>query len=159
MNTAKKRNEDSGVFRAGARRSGGAKPTRRRRTTKSVVEQVRTAMKPRNRLAAAMGFLLGGFVPLASFVLAHYEVDPGAAIWTQLPAALVLGGLTYSAKTVYDWGRLAFELPVKALGFVVLLEGVMVASSTPWLAFTALGYLIGINGVATGCTLAARRAS
>jgi hypothetical protein len=80
----------------------------------------------------------------------------GAALYAQLSTYLVLGGLVYSAKTVYDWGSLAFKLPIKAVGFVVLLEGVMVTAKTPWLGVVALVYLIVINGVATACTLAKR---
>lgn len=123
-----------------------------------VVAQVREAFKAKNRLATSLGCLLGGIVPLASYVLAHFEIASSTALWWQLNAWLVLGGLLYSAKTVFDWGRLAFQLPIKAFGFVVLLEGVMIASKTPWLGYTALGYLVLINGVATGCTLSLERA-
>jgi len=45
----------------------------------------------------------------------------------------------------------------KSVGFVVLVEGVMVTSTTHWLALTALGYLIGINGIATACALGGQR--
>lgn len=55
--------------------------------------------------------------------------------------------------TVYKWGRIAFGMPVKAVGFCVLLEGVLVASSTPWLSCGALVYLCAINAIATGCNL------
>lgn len=121
-----------------------------------VVEQVRVALQPKNRLATLLGFLLGGFVPLASYVVAHYEIASSEALYTQLSSYLVLGGLLYSAKTVYAWGKRAFASPAKALGFVVLLEGVMTTSSTAWLAIAALSYLVVINGVATGCTLSTR---
>jgi hypothetical protein len=66
---------------------------------------------------------------------------------------LALGGLLFSARTVYAWGRLAFQASGKALGFVVLMEGVMTMSHTPWLSPAALAYLVAINGIATGCTL------
>lgn len=121
-----------------------------------VVDQVREACKPKNRLATVMGFLLGGVVPFASYVVAHHEVSNEKALYAQLGTYLVLGGLLYSAKTVYEWGKRAFVSPAKALGFVVLLEGVMVASLTTWLSVIALGYLVVINGVATGCTLSVR---
>jgi hypothetical protein len=124
-----------------------------------VVEQVRVACRPKARLATFLGFLLGGFVPLASFEVAHYEVDPSQALYAQLPVYLVAGGLLFSMVTVYAWAKLAFGAPVKALGFVVLLEGVMVTSHAGWLAVAALGYLVAINGIATGCALALRRAS
>lgn len=119
-----------------------------------VVEQVTLALRPRARLATLMGFLLGGFVPLASYVVAHYEIDYSAPLYTQVAVLLVLGGLVYSARTVYEWGKLAFQSPGKAVGFVVLAEGVMITGHTPWLALSALGYLISINGIATGCNLA-----
>lgn len=118
-----------------------------------VVDQVKLAMRPKARLATCTGFLLGGFVPLASYVVAHYEIDASAPLYTQLATVLVLGGLIFSARTVYDWARLAFRAGGKALGFVVLAEGVMTTSSTSWLAIAALVYLIAINGIATGCNL------
>lgn len=117
-----------------------------------VVGQVRAALSPANRLASALGFLLGGFVPAATYVVAHRELAAGA-LWAQLGTYLVAGGLLYSARTVFDWGTLAFGLRVKALGFVVLLEGVMVTAHTAWLAGAALGYLVAINGAATACKL------
>lgn len=119
-----------------------------------VVDQVRHSLRPTNRLPTALGFLLGGFVPIASFVVAHYELDRGTPLYLQLASYLVLGGLLYSAKTVYEWGSRAFMNAWKAVGFVVLVEGVMVTSSVPWLGYAALAYLVCINGIATGCTLA-----
>lgn len=118
-----------------------------------VVDQIRQACKERNRLATFLGFLLGGFVPIASYVVAHFEIDPAVAVYAQLPSLLVLAGLVYSAKTVYSWGQLAFASGAKATGFVLLIEGVMVTSTSPGLAMTALGYLVVINGLATGCIL------
>jgi hypothetical protein len=133
------------------------KPSARPVRVLGVVEQVTAALKPKARLATFLGFLLGGFVPLASYVVAHYEIDASVALYSQIGTLMVLGGLVYSARTVYEWGKLAFQAPGKAFGFVVLAEGVMVTSHTPWLALSALGYLIAINGIATGCNLALHR--
>jgi hypothetical protein len=121
-----------------------------------VVEQVRLACRPEHRLATACGFALGGFVPVATFLVSHYEYDRATPWYTQLVTLLIVGGLLYSARTVYDWAKLAFQLPAKALGFVVLLEGVMTLSSNGWLACAALAYLVAINGIATGVRLAVR---
>ncbi len=120
--------------------------------TLGVVRQVTLAFRRKALLATLIGFLLGGFVPVACYVVAHregasFDLAGGKSL------GLVIGGLAYSAKTVYEWSRLAFESAFKSIGFVVLLEGVMITSATPWLALTALGYLVVINGVATGCTL------
>lgn len=118
-----------------------------------IVDQVRIAFRPRNRLATALGGVLGGAVPVASWQLAHHEIDAARDLWAQLPAWLVLGGLLFSALTVFGWARSAFGSPAKALGFVVLLEGVLVASSTSWLGAGALGLLVAINATATGVRL------
>jgi uncharacterized membrane protein HdeD (DUF308 family) len=99
-----------------------------------------------------VGCLLGGFIPLATYFIAHFELD---TFWS-VNTVIVLGGLAYSAKTVWQWTYLAFDCRYKATGFVMLTEGVMVFSHTPWLAVCALSYLIGINAVATGCLLALR---
>lgn len=115
----------------------------------NIIDQFRAAR--RHPIAALLGALLGGVVPLVTYVVAHYELRDG---WIEPRAALVAGGLAYSAKTVWQWGRLAFKCPWKATGFVLLLEGVMVLSSIPWLARLALSYLMGINAVATACTIA-----
>lgn len=118
-----------------------------------VVEQVRLSLRRGSRLAFALGVMLGGFVPIATYVISHTELRPGP-LWLQPAAAFVAGGLLFSAVTMYRWGALAFAQRAKALGFVVLLEGTMVTCHTPWLALLALGYLAAINGVATACNLA-----
>ena len=117
-----------------------------------VLEQVERSLKPGNRLATLMGAMLGGFIPLASYTIAHQEAPDKPVLWV-----LVAFGLAYSALTVFDWARVAFRHPVKALGFCGLLEGVMTFSRTQWLGIAALTMLIVIKGIATGCNLVAGR--
>ncbi len=114
-----------------------------------IVEQVRKSMHKQNRLAMTCGFILGSFVPVASFTLGHYEAPANGMMWL-----LVAGGLAYSAMTVFQWATIAFRHPAKALGFCVLIEGVMTFSHTLWLSLAGLTLLVIINGVATGSTLA-----
>jgi hypothetical protein len=121
-------------------------------TRLGVLEQVERSLKPGNRLATLMGAMLGGFIPLASYTIAHQEAPNKPVLWV-----LVACGLAYSALTVFDWARVAFRHPIKALGFCGLLEGVMTFSSTQWLGIAALTMLIVINGIATGCNLVADR--
>jgi hypothetical protein len=115
----------------------------------TVVDQVRLAFARTDRLAAVVGLLLGAFVPLACYLVSHCELSGDLPLYSQRGAYLVAGGLAYSAKTVWQWGTVAF----KAAGFVVLLEGVMVTSHIAWLGIVALGYLMAINGVATAFNL------
>jgi len=125
----------------------------------SIVEQVRESLKPKARLATFLGFLLGGFVPTASYIVAHHELVSDKPLYFQPALLLVLGGLLYSAKTVYEWGCNAFSNKMKAFGFVVLLEGVMILSTTPAIAIMALLYLAMINGISTGCNLSLKSSS
>lgn len=128
------------------------------KTTKdpSVIFQVKRAFKSGNRLATFVGLLLGGFVPLAIYTISHAQgftfdvVHSGAA---RVPVTLVLGGLCYSAQTVYKWATMAFVNALKSLGFVVLLEGILCTTSIHWLSVMALCYLVAINSIATGCNL------
>lgn len=114
-----------------------------------IIGQVKAATS--NPIALLVGCLLGGFIPLATYFVAHESQQ--FTFWS-LTTALVLGGLLYSAKTVWQWGKLAFACPYKASGFVLLVEGVMVTSHISWLSVAALCYLIAINAAATGCLLA-----
>lgn len=116
-----------------------------------IVAMVRQAAKRDNRLATAIGALFGGFVPIASFALVHGEL--GSDWYLDPKSALVAGGLLYSAKTVVQWAQLAFRDKAKAIGFAVLVEGVMTFSATSWLSYAALALLVSINAVATGVTL------
>lgn len=130
-----------------------AKPRNRRKQQSSVIAAVRAAAAPESRLASFVGLVLGGFIPLASFVVCHSELAAAKGLTYVALQAIVAGGLLFSAKTVWQWGRLAFADPWKATGFVLLLEGVMIVSGVAPLSYGALGLLIAINGIATGCQL------
>lgn len=127
--------------------------------TSGIVKQVKTAIKPQHRLATCLGFMLGGLVPTTTYMISHYEITWDKPIYFQVSSFLVLGGLLYSATTVFSWGLLAFGHWIKALGFVILTEGTLVMSHITWLSLCSLGYLVAINGVATGCALALHKAS
>jgi len=122
--------------------------------TSSIVDQFRMATQKQNRWGSAAGFVLGGFVPAATFFLVHYGVASCALLWI-----IVAGGLLFSAKTVFEWGRVAFQNSWKAAGFCLLVEGVMTFSPANLMALSVAGLamLTLINGVATGCNLSLNR--
>jgi hypothetical protein len=66
---------------------------------------------------------------------------------------LVAGGLVYSAFSVFGWARQAFNHRLKALGFVVLLEGTLTFCSVVWLSLAGLAILMVLNGVTAAVTL------
>jgi hypothetical protein len=123
------------------------------------LEQLRRAT--RSPLALTLGAALGGLVPASTYVVAHcgelVRVEGGtiAAASCEHPGwLLVLGGLLFSAKTVYTWTAAAFADRAKALGFVVLVEGALLLSPSPVLSYVALAYLVAINALGTGARLA-----
>ena len=118
-------------------------------TPPPIVTQVKKAFLKKNRLATFAGFILGGFVPIAGYTIAHTEVSADPQLWV-----LVGGSLSYSAWTVIKWGMTAVQNTFKAIGFTVLAEGTMTFSHTEWLSITGLVLLVVINGIATGTNLA-----
>jgi hypothetical protein len=117
-------------------------------TKLGVLDQLAVAAQPQNRLALAAGSILGGLIPIASFIIAHYEAANTPEKW-----ALVVAGMLYSGTSVFDWGTAAFHSRVKAIGFVVLTEGVSLFSTTMPLAIAAVSVLVAINAASTGCHL------
>lgn len=95
--------------------------------------------------------IASGFLPIASFVLAHYESATNPLLWI-----LVAAALTFSAPTLASWAQKWCGHPAKAWGFTVLLEGVMVFSHTPALSFAGLAILVAINA-SNAWGLAARK--
>jgi hypothetical protein len=119
-------------------------------TDSDVIGQIKLAFA--NPLPLVIGALIGALVPIATYTVGHAELD--TAGWGSVPGAIVIGGCIFSAITVYKWGRRAFDSAFKALGFVVLSEGVMSFSHVAWLSMVMLGALVSINAVANGANLA-----
>lgn len=113
-----------------------------------VLDRLAIAGAGENRPGLILGACFGGFVPIMTYVLAHHEASVASWKW-----GLVVAGLAYSALTVYDWAKVAFGNPIKAGGFVILLEGVMTASSTVTLSLAGLAFLICVNASATAYNL------
>ena len=118
---------------------------------KPIIDQIRIAFHRKNALPTTIGTVLGAFAPVASYVIVHSEGIPSYA---SPQAAIVAGGLVFSAITVCRWGREVFGGWCKAVPFAVLIECTMLVSTTAWLSAVALALLIGINGVANGTSLA-----
>ena len=128
-----------------------------------VLSQIRLTFSTKHALGAVVGCVLGSFVPFASFWLGHEEIrlaNMFSMVWDAkaiLVAVLVCGGLVFSAKTVYDWARRAFHNGSKALGFTVLLEGVMLFANTMELSIVALVLLMSMNGIGTSVNLVCKK--
>lgn len=117
---------------------------------RDIISQIKLAFS--SPLPLLIGGMIGGLVPSATYTVGHAEL--ATAGWASVPGAIVIGGCAFSAITVYKWGRRAFDSAFKALGFVVLSEGVMTFSQTPWLSLVMLVALVAINAIANGANLA-----
>lgn len=115
---------------------------------KNVAQQVECAFK--DRLAASIGFLFGAAIPVGVFRTVHWDIPAGASplLWI-----VVVAGLVVSAKTVYEWGNAAFGCRWKSIGFVGVLETMMVLTPSIWLAACFLALLVVANGVAASVAL------
>ncbi len=108
-------------------------PTKRR----PVLLRAKTRKTVRQFLAAFGAAIL----PAASFTVAHWETDERPWMW-----ALVAAALAFSAPTLAEWATVWSGSRVKAWGFTILLEGVMIASHVPALYLAGLAILVAING-------------
>src|SRR4051812_9119260 len=118
--------------------------------TTNPLAQLRAAR--RKPIAAIIG-ATAGLVPVGVYEVGHHELTS----WSPLEcpkAMIVYAGLLFSALTVLGWSTNMFGSRAKALGFTLLLEGIMMTSSAAWLTAIALIYLVLINAVANGCRLA-----
>jgi len=117
----------------------------------NILNQIRQTWK--SPLAAWTGCVFGATVPVATYLVAHYEAMTNPMLW-----GIVLGGLLVSAPTVYQWAEAAFQNKVKSLGFVMLLEGTMILSGIMAIALACLGLLVVINAVGAAACLARKDA-
>ncbi len=120
---------------------------------KSVISQIQSACANGNRRWALVGFIIGGIIPALTFCIDRYEVKSTSPLYAQVAVYLVLGGMAFSAKTVYQWTKAAYHDMIKAIGTVVIIEGVMIFSENLTFAVVSLIFLVAINGTATACNL------
>lgn len=109
----------------------------------------------RRKPAAALIGATAGLVPVGVYEVGHFELTSWSPIVCP-KAVIVYAGLLFSALTVLGWSSNMFGSRAKAIGFTLLLEGIMMASSAAWLTAIALTYLVLINAAANGCRLALR---
>jgi hypothetical protein len=111
----------------------------------------RVTAKQRRTVGQAMASVGASLMPVASFSLAH-TAGTNPTMW-----CLVVAALAYSLPSVASWARTWTGNNVKAYGFAVLLEGVLVFAPggdavaravLPYLAPCCLTALILINAVA-----------
>lgn len=127
-----------------------------------ITVQIRLATQKGNRLATAMGCIIGTVVPVMVYAITHtlpLLLERGEMIKLAVFSVMGIGGCYFSMKSVIQWGKLAFQSDgKKAIAFALLLEGALVMSgmeeSLHWLGYAALAYLAAINAISCGCNIA-----
>jgi RsiW-degrading membrane proteinase PrsW (M82 family) len=125
-----------------------------------ITVQLQIATRKGNRLATAIGAVLGTVVPVMVYAVTHkLPMLPMNELPFWVLAVMALGGCFFSMKSVIVWGRMAFQQDtVKAVAFALLLEGMLVMSGLLedmyWLGYASLAYLCLINAVSAGCSIA-----
>lgn len=136
---------------ASAPKAPVAKTTAPKSRKQPTVAPIKINAAQKRTIGQIFASVAAGFLPIASFVMAHYESKQNPYLWI-----LVAAALAFSAPTLAAWAQKWCGHAVKAWGFTILLEGVMVASHTEWLSFAGLMILIAINAV-NAYELAARK--
>jgi hypothetical protein len=109
------------------------KPAARKIVPKLSVSEQRT-------VGQGIAAVAAGFLPVASYIIAHHEVADSPVKWL-----LVIAALVFSAPTLAEWAERWCKGKWKAWGFTALLEGCMVFSSTEYLGYAGLAILVAIN--------------
>ncbi len=122
-----------------ARKTASAKPKARPR--KRAARAIAIPKRQRRLVRQLLACLAAGFLPVASYVLVHAEASAGKP-WLY---ALVACALAFSAPTLADWAHSWCSGKLKAWGFTLLLEGVMIVSTIPALNLAGLLILVAIN--------------
>lgn len=131
----------------------------------SIIRQLNLVVLKGNRLACAIGALMGFVVPLMVYAVTHelpgiYKESGVVSLPFLALSAMAVAGCVFSAKSVYQWGVLAFADRFKAVGFAILLEGMLAMSGIVhesqwmrWLGAVALAYLMLVNAISSATNI------
>lgn len=132
----------------------------------SIKRQLQLAVQSENRLSTGIAALMGFVVPLSVYSVTHElpNVFAKQGGWMNFPflflSVLGVAGCVFSAKSVYQWGILVFADKFKAIGFAILLEGILsasgIVSDSLWfkvLGMISLAYLMLINAINCGTNI------
>lgn len=116
--------------------------------------------RPNNLIALALSTLIA-FAPISAFVtkLCMPDLLPllddsrslqvSQAVLIAGCLAIVIGGFTVSAKTVWEWMAAATGSKIKATGYIFVVEGALMWGPVVELSYVALAFVVSINMIAT----------
>lgn len=117
----------------------------------SILEDMKLAREHLGIAIAAGAF--GALMPFSAYWVSHNCLTRLSMWKDYVMLAVVAAALLFSVRTVWKAGEQTSGERLKATAWVIVLEGLMIACPTPWLAATSLCYLVVINAVSTACVI------
>jgi len=102
--------------------------------------------KNSNRFEIILASIAASFIPVGVFFTSHKALS-GHISTTWSLWIISLAGLAYSIPSVVTWAQSWTGSKAKAIGFTIMLEGLMVGSGEPWLSIISLILLGGVNAM------------
>jgi len=102
--------------------------------------------KNTNNFETVLASIAASFIPVGVFFTSHKalagHISTTWSLWI-----ISLAGLAYSIPSVVTWAQSWTGSKAKAIGFTIMLEGLMVGSGEPWLSIISLILLGGVNAM------------
>lgn len=111
-----------------------------------IVRSMKTTTTTSNKLETLLASAAASFIPVGVFFTSHKAL--GMSLSQSWPLWIIsIAGLIYSIPSVVSWAQSWTGTRSKAIGFTVMLEGLMVLSGEMWLSVVALLLLGGVNAM------------
>lgn len=111
-----------------------------------------------NKFETLLASAAASFIPVGVFFTSHKALlGPISTTWPLV--VISLAGLIYSIPSVVTWAQSWTGSKAKAIGFTVMLEGLMVGSGEMWLSVISLLLLGGVNAMIAAHKVKAMKSS
>lgn len=130
---------------------------KKKETGSEVVLQFLSVVKGEHRIAACFGGIMGGLIPLCSYIGIHYEVDFTKEYYLQWQWWVVVFCLGFSLPKVYQWARIGFQSWMAGACFALAIELVMISYRNIYISLACLLVLMSINAISAGANIALKR--
>lgn len=111
-----------------------------------------------NKFETLLASAAASFIPVGVFFTSHKALAGSfSSTWPLM--VISLAGLIYSIPSVVAWAQTWTGTRSKAIGFTVMLEGLMVGSGEMWLSIISLFLLGGVNAMIAAHKVKAMKSS
>ena len=119
---------------------------------------MKTTTTASNKFETLLASAAASFIPVGVFFTSHKAM--GTSLSQAWPLWIIsVAGLIYSIPSVVAWATSWTGSKAKAIGFTVMLEGLMVGSGEMWLSVVSLLLLGGVNAMIAAHKVKAMKSS